>query len=131
MVERLSQPKLGPFTDAGDVATPESTAEARARGLRTADGKPRQWTKDPVTGESHPVDETREERLARKAVMTNGRPVGSGLGPSPGAIPAAPDLTDDLLQKSAASTVSRLRKSGRRSTFLDSTVGDSTLLGGL
>lgn len=65
-------------------------------------------------------NETPEERTARRR---------KELGIT---VPAAPDLTDELLQKSAASTVARLRKGvGRRSTFLDTTVGDSTLLGGL
>ncbi len=65
-------------------------------------------------------NETPEQRNARKRAE---------LGVT---VPAAPDLTDELLQKSAATTVARLRRGmGRRSTFLDTAVGDSTLLGGL
>lgn len=68
-----------------------------------------------------PVGETNDERIAR---------LQAGTGRSP--IQAAPDLTDELLKQSASSTVARLRRGmGRRSTFLDSSTGDSTLLGGL
>jgi hypothetical protein len=110
----------------GDSKTPSSIAEAKARGIGVG------WTIDPKTGESAPAGETPEARRARKAIEGSGRAVGSGLGPSPAAIPAAPDLTDELLQKSAAGTVARLRRGmGRRSTFLNSAIGDSTLLGEL
>lgn len=150
-MERLSQPKLGP-------AGSGSTVVAKQRGNGSSDyygygsyaaysdavqnrgataggtGGSATMTDDGSLGEVGgntvrirrdntvaPAGETNDERIARLRAGVGGTPV-----------KAAPDLTDELLQQSASSTVARLRRGmGRRSTFLDSAVGDSTLLGGL